>query len=235
MSTLYYIVLVPMVYLAVGVFLAGTIWRVWRVLKRPAFAPDLAIYPKQTPSWLYAVRDALLLPTVLRHNAPLWLALGLFHVGLAFLVVGHLELIADFKTLQIIPHSIFIGKGLVGLTMIVCLLYFLARRLVSPTKDISVPEDFLLLVLLLLTVLFGAQMDWARTWFDYSTMSVSDYRTYLSSLLAFKPKLGGIDSAGHAFMLVAHVFFANVLLMVFPFTKLMHAIFTFALNAIRRG
>ena len=235
MSTLYYLILVPMVYLAVGVFLAGTIWRIIRVLKRPAFAPTLAIYPEEKPSWLFAARDALLLPTVFRHNAPLWLALMLFHVGLAFLLIGHLELIADFKSLQAIPHSIFIGKGLVGLTMLLCLLYFLARRMVSPTKDLSVPEDYLLLVLVVLTVLFGSQMDWARTWYDYSTMSVADYRTYLSSLLVFKPKLGSIDSAGHSFMLVAHVFFANVLLMVFPFTKLMHAIFTFAMNKIRRG
>lgn len=235
MSTLNYLILVPMVYLAVGVFLAGMVWCIVRVLKRPAFAPSLAIYPEEKPSWLYAVRDALLLPTVLRHNAPLWLALMLFHVGLFFLFLGHLELIADIKALQIIPHAIFIGKGAIGLIMLLCLLYFLARRLVSPTKDLSVPEDYLLLVLLFLTVLFGSQMDWARSWYDYSTMSVSDYRSYLSSLLVFKPKLGGIDSAGHSFMLVGHVFFANVLLMVFPFTKLMHAIFTFAMNKIRRG
>jgi len=235
MSTLTYIVLVPMVYLAVAVFLAGSAWRIARILKRPSFKPTLAIYPVKKPAWLHAAADALFLPTVLRHNATLWVALMLFHVGLGLLFIGHLELIADIRMLQVIPHAVFLGKGFVGLTMVLCLLYFLARRMVSPTKDLSVPEDYLLLVLILLAVLFGSQMDWARAWYGYETMSVGDYRTYLSSLLRFKPTIGAIDGAGHSFMLVAHVFFANVLLMVFPFTKLMHAVFTFALNSIRRG
>jgi nitrate reductase gamma subunit len=235
MEKLYYVILVPMVYVSIGVFVLGTAWRIARILRRPAAPAAPPIYPSRRPSWLFAVGDALLLPTVLKHNAGLWLALALFHLGLAALIIGHLELIADFKTLQIIPHSIFLGKGLVGLTMLVCLVYFLCRRMVSPTKDLSVPEDYLLLVLLLFIVLFGSQMDWARTWFDYSSMGVDEYRGYLSSLIRFEPSIEGVSSAGHSFMLVGHVFFANLLLMAFPFTKLMHAIFTFALNKIRRG
>ncbi|MCX8501994.1 MAG: TldD/PmbA family protein, partial [Alphaproteobacteria bacterium] len=33
------------------------------------------------------------------------------------------ELIADIKALQVIPHAIFIGKGAIGLIMLLCLLY----------------------------------------------------------------------------------------------------------------
>lgn len=235
MHTICYLILAPMVYLAVAVFILGLIWRIRQILKRPAFAPTLQIYPEEKPSWLMAVKDSLLMPTVAKLNAPLWLALMVFHAGLVLLVIGHLELIADLPVLQVVPHSIFLGKGLVGLTMLACLAYFGARRLVSPTKDISVPEDYLLLGLLFLTVLLGSQMDWARTWFDYQTMSVPDYRAYFLGLLTIKPNISGLTGAGHCFMLVVHVFLANVLLMVFPFTKLMHAVFTFALNAVRRG
>jgi nitrate reductase gamma subunit len=235
MATLYYLILVPMVYVAGAVFLAGTLWRIARVLRRPRFATPLAIYPVKKPGWLYAVGDAVMLPTVLRHHPGLWIALALFHLGLAALCLGHLELVADITLLQVVPHAIFLGKGLVGLILLCCLIYFLFRRMVSPTKDLSVPEDYLLLLLLFVTVLFGAQMDWARTWYGYSAMSVDDYRTYLWSLVTLRPSIASIDGAGHAFMLVIHVFFANLLLMAFPFTKLMHAIFTFALNAIRRG
>lgn len=235
MATLNYLILVPMVYVAVAVFVCGTLWRVVRLLRSPRLATPLAIYPVKKPGWLYATGDALLLPTVLRHNPLLWLALALFHLGLLALCIGHLELVADIRWLQIVPHAIFLGKGAVGLAMFVCLLYFLSRRMVSPTKELSVPEDFLLLVLLLLTVLFGAQMDWARNWYDYSTMSVDDYRAYLWSLVTGKPSIASVEGAGHSFMLVVHVFFANLLLLAFPFTKLMHAIFTFALNRIRRG
>ncbi|WP_300156559.1 respiratory nitrate reductase subunit gamma [Solidesulfovibrio sp.] len=235
MATLTYIVLVPMTYLAVGVFAAGTLWRLAGLLRRPRLGLPLAVYPTQKPGWAYALADALLLPTVLRHNPVLWVALALFHLGLLALVLGHLELVADIPPLQAVPHAIFLGKGAVGLAMLLCLLYFFSRRLVSPTKDLSVPEDYLLLALFFLTVLFGSQMDWARNWYDYSTMSVNDYRAYLWSLVTLRPSIASVDGTGHTFMLVAHVLCADLLLMAFPFTKLMHAIFTFALNRIRRG
>jgi nitrate reductase gamma subunit len=235
MHTLYAFVLGPMVYAAVTVCILGTAWRITRVLSRPAFAPTLQIYPSKRPSWLYALGDALLLPTVARHNTPLWLALAVFHAGLVLLVLGHLELVRDWAIFQIVPHAVFLGKGLVGLAMLACLAFFLCRRLASPTKDISVPGDYLLLVLLALVVLFGSQLDWARTWFGYQTMDVADYRTYFAGLLAFKPDASGLEPAGHFFLLLIHVFLANLLLMVLPFTKLIHFVFSFALNALRRG
>ena len=247
MATVYSLILGPMVYLTVGVFLAGTAGRVWRMLRSPAFGQSLAIHvPGQAGRKdmqggisvrLLAVRDALLLPTVLRHNAPLWAVLMLFHAGLAVLFLGHLELVADIPVLRSFPHGAFTGKGAVGLTVLFCLAYLGARRLGSPVRELSVPEDYLLLALLFLTALFGAQMSWARAWFGYETMTAADYRAWLQGLLVFRPEAGlaGVAGAGHSFMLAAHVFLANVLLMVFPFSKLMHAMFTFALNAIRRG
>ena len=42
----------------------------------------------------------------------------------------------------------FIGKGFVGLTLAISLLYFLFRRFSSPVRDLSVPEDYFLLILL---------------------------------------------------------------------------------------
>lgn len=235
MATLYYVILVPMVYVAAAVFVLGTTWRVARLLAAPVAPAQPPIYPVRKPSWLFALGDALLLPTAFRHNFRLWLALALFHLGLLALLIGHLELVADFRILQIIPHGIFLGHGLVGLVVILCLVYFLCRRMVSPTKELSMPEDYLLLVVFLFAALFGAQMDWARTWYDYSGMGVDEYRGYLSSLIALRPDIEGVSGAGHSFMLVAHVFFANLLLMAFPFTKLMHAILTFAMNKTRRG
>ena len=224
-----------MVYVSLTIFLGGVFWRVRSILARLAFAPSLAVYPRRKPGWLAALIDAFALPTVFRLNKPFWLGLILFHAGLGLLIIGHLELVGDFKLLQLWPHAVFLGKGFVVLTLLLCLVYFLGRRLVSPTKDISVPEDFYLLVLLFLCMLFGAQMDWARAWFDYSSLSLPDYRAYFRALFSFNPNLGSIPETGHGFMFVAHVFFANLILMVFPFSKFMHAMFGLALQKIRRG
>jgi nitrate reductase gamma subunit len=160
----------------------------------------------------------------------------LFHICFLLLIIGHLELIREIKIFQIIPHEVFLGNGFIGLILSVSLLFFIFRRFVSPNRDLSVPEDYYLLILLFLTVVFGSQMDWARNWYEYGDMSVTEYREYLSSLVFLKPELTtGITYSGHAFMLVLHVFFANLFLMFFPFSKIMHSFFTLAVNRLRRG
>jgi nitrate reductase gamma subunit len=159
-----------------------------------------------------------------------------FHICLILLFIGHLELIAEMPMFQVIPHEIFLGNGFVGLILAVCLLYFVFRRLISPVKELSVLQDYLLLILLFLVVIFGSEMDWARRWYEYGEMTVEDYQTYLYSLLALKPELPyAVTFSGHSFMLVLHVFFANLFLMLFPFSQLMHAILTVPMNKLRRG
>lgn len=236
MQTLYYIILVPMVYLAVGVFTLATAIRIVNILNEPKHPTSLQIFPVRRPTWLWALHDTFLFPTVRRHKPLLWVFLMGFHVLLVLLFIGHLELIADFQMFQIIPHEIFLGNGFVGLLLAVCVLYLLFRRFRSPVRELSVPEDYYLLILLLLIVIFGSQMDWARRWYEYGDMTPGDYRTYLYSLLLFKPELPyAVTFSGHSFMLVLHVFFANLFLMVFPFSQLMHAILALPMNKLRRG
>ncbi|MBF0529960.1 MAG: respiratory nitrate reductase subunit gamma, partial [Deltaproteobacteria bacterium] len=208
MQTLYYIILVPMVYLAFLVFIVGTVVQIGRILHRPKFIPTLKIYPEKHPVWLWTLLDTFLLPTVRRHNIVLWFFLMTLHICILLLIIGHLELMSDFRILQVWEHEIFLGRGLVGLLMTVALIFLMFRRFVSPVKDLSVPEDYFLLILLMLTVIFGSEMDWARRWYDYSEMGVSEYRAYFQGLLVLKPAIGGVTKAGHSFMMAAHVFFA---------------------------
>ncbi len=236
METVYYIVLVPMVYAAFAVFFGGTIIRLVKIFREPKNPATLQIFPEKRPKWLWALHDTFLLPTVRRHNLVLWIFLMAFHICFLLLIIGHLELIEEFKIFQVIQHEVFLGRGIIGLILSLALLFFLFRRFVSPYRDLSVPEDYYLLILLFLTVLFGSQMDWARRWYEYSDLSVEDYRMYLSSLLYLKPELdSNLTLSGHSFMLVLHVFFANLFLMFFPFSKIMHSFFSLAMNKLRRG
>jgi len=235
-ETVYYLVLVPMVYAAFVVFVLGVVVKIVKLLQAPPHPTTLQIYPERRPRWLWALHDAFLLPTVRRHNPILWVFLMLFHIALLLLFLGHLELVREFKVFQIIEHEVFLGRGFVGLVLCIALIYFLFRRFVSPNREMSVPEDYYLLILLFLTVLFGSQMDWARTWYEYDGLTVDDYRTYLSSLLVLKPELPpGVTFSGHSFMLILHVFFANLFFMFFPFSKIMHLFFTIPMNKLRRG
>lgn len=236
MKTIYYLILVPMVYLAFLVFIVGTIVqsiRIWGTAKNPS---TLQVFPEKKPKWLWALHDSFLLPTVRRHAPVRWVILMIFHLAMLLLIIGHLELFKGFTVFQFWGHEIFLGKGFVGLALSLALLYFLFRRFHSPTRDLSVPEDYYLIILLFLTVLFGAQMDWARRWYGYGELSPGDYQTYMTSLLYFRPELpGAVYQTGHSFMLVLHVFFANLFIMVFPFSKVMHSIFSVPMNKLRRG
>jgi nitrate reductase gamma subunit len=231
-----YIVLVPMVYAAFAVFFVATGIKLVKMYRQPKHPATLQIYPEKRPKWLWSLHDTFLLPTVRRQNPVLWVFLMLFHISFLLLILGHIELFGEFSVFQIIEHEVFLGKGFIGLILSAALLFFLFRRFVSPNRDLSVPEDYYLLILLFLTVLFGSQMDWARRWYDYGEMSVEDYRMYLSTLLYLKPELDStLTLSGHSFMLVLHVFFANLFLMFFPFSKITHSFFSLAMNKLRRG
>jgi nitrate reductase gamma subunit len=234
METLTYLVLVPMTYAAAVIFVAGMVWGVLRIVRRPAFAPSLKLYPERHPAWLFALTDALFMPMVRRQSPVLWVVLMLFHLAVAVLALGHLELFADMPWLQIWPHEIFAGAGFMGVTAFVCLLFLLFRRFVPPAKDLSVPEDYFLLIILLLTVVFGSEMHLARRLYGFDSIGVTEYREYLMSLVRLAPSVDAVTGSGHSFILVLHVFFANLLLMVFPFSKMMHFVLSIPANMLRR-
>lgn len=236
MDVLYNIVLIYMVYLSFAVLFIGTTVRLVIIFRKPKQATSLQIYPEKQAKWLWALYDTFLFPSVRKHKPVLWIFLILFHICLLFLMIGHLELFGEFRIFQIIPHEVFLGKGFLGLISCVALLFFLFRRVLSPVRELSVPEDYYLLILLFLIVIFGSQMDWARRWYAYEELLVEDYRTYLFSLLTLKPELPyNVINSGHSFMLVLHVFFANLFLIFFPFSQSMHSFLSLPMNKFRRG
>jgi len=237
MKTIYYLILVPMVYLSFLVFIVGTIAKLAKIFGSPKNpASTLQIYPQKTPTWLWTLADSFLMPSVRRHKPLHWVFLMSFHIALLLLIIGHLELFEGFNVFQFIPHEIFLGKGFVGLVLSLTLLFFLFRRFASPVRDLSIPEDYYLLILLFLTVLFGAQMDWARRWYGYGEMGPGDYKTYFTSLLFLRPAVpDAAYQTGHSFMLVLHIFFANLFIMLFPYSKIMHSFLTIPMNKLRRG
>jgi len=225
-----------MVYAAFAILLVGTAVRLVKIFRGPRQPSTLQVYPEQRPKWLWALRDTFLLPTVRRHNPVLWVFLMLFHISFLFLIIGHLELISEFRLFQIIAHEVFLGRGFIGLVLSLSLLFFLFRRFKSPVRELSVPEDYYLLILLFLTVIFGSEMDWARRWYGYGELAVHDYRAYLTSIFLLRPAVPDtMMFAGHSFMMVLHVFFANLFIMFFPFSNLMHSILSLPVNKLRRG
>jgi len=229
--------MIPMVYAAFFIFILGTIIRFIRIMISPQQDTSLRIYPEKGQNALFAFYDTFFMPTIRKHNFVFWIFLMLYHFAFVILIIGHLELIREFKVLQVVGHEVFIGKGIIGLILTISLVYFLFRRFYGRNRELSIPSDYALLLLLLLTVLFGSHMDWVANWSQFGfDMTVADYRAYLFSLVTFKPVIPeNISGSPHYVILMLHVLFANLFLIYFPFSKVMHSFFSFPMNKMRRG
>ncbi len=237
MDWLSFLVAGVMVYLAVFIFIAGLLYQTYRWLSMPKTNIRLGLFPKpknKTARLIKLVKDSFIFPQALEVDRKMWFFAILFHFALFAVFAGHLRLVREFSFLFNIlgnkgmEQFSFISGASMGIILTVALLYYFSRRFKSPYRDLSVPEDYLLLLLLMLVVTMGNHMRFV------GDVDVADYRQYVHSLLIFKPRFNtGLSYSISKYSLVAHVFFANLLFIYFPFSKLVHAIGTFAANLIR--
>lgn len=233
----FHYILIHMVYLAFAVFFGGILFKLIVVLFSKKFKGSLATYPRKLPRPMGIAAEAILVPAAWRKAKVFWFFIVVFHIAMVLLALGHLELIKEFKFIQIIKHDVFLGAGFVGITFLICTVYFLLRRFKSPWREISVPEDFLLLILLFLTTVIGSHLHIGERYeMAQFGLNAELYREYFGSLVAFKPVIPeGISLSPHYVLVALHIFLANLVLMMLPFSKMMHMVFAFlSLNLKRK-
>lgn len=233
-----YLVAGIMVYLAVAVFILGMTYQVYQWLRAPKSRIKTGVFPKPgsgAARWGEVLIDSFTFPQAMKMDRTIWVFTILFHFALLGAFVGHLRLIQEFTFLlnplgsKGMDQFALWSGGVMGILLMIALIYYLFRRLVSPYKEISVPEDFILLLLLILVVVMGDHMRFL------GKIHVPDYRAYLHSLLAFKPGFPKVLAESPTkWALDFHVLFANLLFIYFPFSKLVHVIATFPANLARR-
>jgi len=235
-DTIYFVILVPMVYLAVAVFLSGIGLRIAQVLAAPRHPFPLRIFPSPRAASLTALYDTFLMPQVRKHAPLFWVFLILFHAAFLLLILGHLDLLPGINLMPPdAPHML--GWGAVGAVLTVAVSYFLLRRMKGPVREISVLGDYLLLLLLLFLMLSGGMISWANSWNEAGfVISKQDFGLYLESLVRFtfeNPR--DLLPGSHYIVVVIHVLLANLFLMALPFTKIIHTFFALPMNRLRRG
>jgi nitrate reductase gamma subunit len=235
----YYFVMVPMLYAAIVIFIIGTLLRLIKIGLAPnPKAITRRVFPEKRSRFLAILSDIFLFPGITRKKDPAyWVFFSLFHITIFFLFLGHLELIADIRGIQLVKHKIFLGKGLVGLLFVATLIFFLFRRFRSPYRELSIPEDFILILGLLATAFFGSHMNLATLYSSYGfDVPLDAYRTYLGSIIRFSPTIPAeISGSPHQVILVMHILLANIFFIYFPFSKVMHSILAFFSNAVKRS
>ncbi len=225
------------VYLGIFAFVAGMAWRGWQWMATPRSPVALGMYPKPSSGAgraAKALKDTFVAPQTAKIAPWMWLFAMVFHVGALAAFVGHLRLVQEFT-----PLAAALGKegmdafaswagGIAGTLMMVGVLFWILRRTFGPYKMLSVPEDYLLLFLLLGVIVMGNHMRF------FGSIHAETYMEWFRSLLAFRPELpAALLGSKTGWSLGTHMLFTTLLLAYFPFSKLTHTFGALATNLTR--
>ena len=238
----WYFIMVPMVYLAFAWCIVWIVIKIIDILRAPNIPPTLRIFSEantrnaQDYPFAAAVWDSFTMPSVRKHNSVLWVFLCIFHLAIALLILAHIDLLPHVDIMPATSEHM-IGNGAIGIAVTISILYFLFRRFRTPVREVSVPADYLLLILLLAIVVTGDIMSWGNSWAENGfVMTKRDFGNYLYSLLRFTfsdPR--EFLTGSHYAVIGTHVLLANLFLIVLPFSKIMHVFFAVPMNKLRRG
>jgi nitrate reductase gamma subunit len=213
-------------YIAVVVFVGGLIYQFYRWRNKSSVPAHLSLFPRPE-SRLGRLVDALVdmftLKGLFKVNKLLWIGAFVMHVGLLLLLLGHIRVVTDFYFLwdwinwgEEELHTFSAVAGITaGLLFMLPLFYLLARRWGGSVKFLSTPEDYFVLVLLIAVAITGNHMRFVLE-VDQHAM-----REFMQGLFKFSwnplPESVGISFIWH-FALV------QLLMIYFPFGKLLHTI-----------
>jgi nitrate reductase gamma subunit len=222
---------------ALAVFVGGMAWRVRIWTRAPRSPVRLALFPKPASGlgrFGRLLTDTFVAPQSAAIEPRMWAFAMLFHLAALAAFVGHLRLVHEFTPLvdafgmEWMNAFAGLAGGIAGIAMLVAVMYWLTRRTFGPYKALSVPEDYLLLVLLLLVVVMGDHMRFV------GGLHAPVYIAWFQSVLAFRPSFPAeLAASSTRWALDFHMLFVDLLLIYFPFSKLTHVVGAFATNLVR--
>ncbi|MBF0164533.1 MAG: respiratory nitrate reductase subunit gamma [Magnetococcales bacterium] len=204
-------------YFVLAIFVLGFASRIFVYARTPA---PLKIATTPAPTTLSGVAwrlftEVFFFNSLFKSDKLAWAGGLAFHGALAVVLIRHLRYFVDPLPAFIGPLQIF---GIVaGIVMAAALAFLLLRRLVfERVKYISSKADYLFLVLLLAIAGSGLLMDFALR------PNIVAIKSHLLTMWSSVTGLPPLNSAGDV-MFLLHLLLVGLLLVVFPFSKLMHA------------
>lgn len=156
-------------------------------------------------------REVVLFESLFKSNKWIWVFGWMFHISLALVLARHMRYFQNDPWLLVNVIQPF-GKY-AAYTMVIGLLGLLARRfLVDRVRYISAPSDFLMLIMIIFIGISGLMM---QLLVHTDIIAVQQFFT---GLMVFDFKELPIS-----FPLVVHLSLVAILMLVFPFSKLLHA------------
>jgi nitrate reductase gamma subunit len=200
-------------YFAGVTFVLGLLWRLAGYLRTPTPLP-VVVTPAPETDLSAAGRvalDALVYPSLFKADKALWAGALIFHGALFVVLARHLRYFTypvPGLSLSLSPVALWAGY-VFGLAI----LFLLWRRLALPRAlYISGVPDYLVLIMLGLIAGTGILV---KYWLH---VNLVDVKAFTLGLLTLQP----VAPPPHALFLIHYIFVA-LLLIYFPFSKLLHA------------
>ena len=207
------ILYVALFYLATGVFVFGFLAKIYSYATIPSPLKIPTTPAPVTTGGVFArmFREVFFFESLFKGNKWTWVGGYLFHITFAVVIIRHLRYFLN-PTPEIVtligPPGIWAGVLLLGAAG-----YLFVRRLaVDRVRYISSGVDYFVLILIGLIALTGLGMKFvART-------DVASVKAFMMGIVSFSPVDMPADAA-----FVVHLTLVIVLMVYFPFSKLLHA------------
>jgi len=221
MNVLFFIAEGILPYIAIGIFGAATLYRLWYWLKTPV-PLNINLAPAKT-TWKAAfvkiAAEVLVFISLLRSDRQLWIIAWIMHVCALVVLVGThffglIDAGVDLWTPYEIPYSkdILFYAATFAFPLIATLLILLFKRLITKEiKRISVPTDYIAVALILAHVIGGTFMSF------FTEVDMNEVMLWGLGLATFRPHI--VEGSG---LFALHCVTGFTLFMYFPFSKLFH-------------
>jgi nitrate reductase gamma subunit len=207
------IVYAALFYAATIVLVGGLGLRVWQYASAPTplRIPTTPAPTTRSGAALRVAREVVLFQSLFKSNKWIWLFGWVFHITLAAVLLRHLRYF-----LQPVPLGVALVQpfgSLLGMVMVAALAALLVRRIVvDRVRTISAPSDYLMPALILAIGVSGLTLNFvART-------DIVETKAFFLGLMRFDWRPLPTDPA-----LLVHLALVAALMIVFPFSKLLHA------------
>ena len=200
-------------YFATAVIVAGVVRKIVQYSRTPA---PLKIPTTPAPVTKGGVvvrmaKEVVLFASLFKSNKWIWVFGWMFHFALLLVLLRHLRYFTD-------PVWVWVGMlqpfgKYAAFAMLACLAGLWARRIfVDRVRYISNPSDHLMLALLLGIGISGSMMTYV------THTDIVAVKTFFSGLMVFDIQPLPTDA-----VLLIHLSLVAALMLVFPFSKLLHA------------
>lgn len=216
-----YFILGILPYFTILVFIGAMVQRLYAWSKTPQpGAMTLTPAPDGESATIFGViKDSLLFPGLFKSDRILWIFAWFFHLTLALIIIGHVRVFTDFPrlwaTLGINADRMSaVSGGTAGVIILACaILLFVRRFMLKRVKEVSGVPDYFALLLIIAVLVSGNIMRFGEH-FDLTTT-----RIYFQQLFTFSLSSASIPQN---LMFTIHFLLGQVLIVIIPFSKIMH-------------